>query len=392
MEIADRLLRDFEMDADHRMAYICRVMVGLMALTIVLNLIGIFRLPSLLYPIILFAAVIMFFPTILYDVLHFHSKWLRWFVLTLMVLMSGVLYAILSYHVIIMLVFPVTVACLYCDRASVLYTTILSLPVLVVSHLTAFYLNVVPDEPLVTLRGVLCYGILPRAIELIAISVICLSVTGKLQRLISALILKNKELYDDQQILVYGLAEIVEARSRETGQHVKRVAAYTRVLCKAMGLPDETCEKVSVASMLHDVGKLGVPESILQKPGRLTPEEFRVIQTHVDYGGNLLQNAPGEILQIAARIARQHHERYDGGGYQKGLRNEEIDRYAACVAIADVFDALVSRRCYKEPWPPEEARAEILSQAGKQFDPDLTALFDQHFDEFLAVMEQYPDQ
>ena len=96
-------------------------------------------------------------------------------------------------------------------------------------------------------------------------------------------------------------------------------------------------------------------------------------------------------MQIAACIAQQHHERFDGKGYQHNLQAEEINLYARCVAIADVFDALVSKRCYKEAWSPEDARAEILSQAGRQFDPELTALFDQHFDEFLSVMQRYPD-
>ena len=392
MDLTDSLLWDFKTDADRRMAFICRVMMALLALVMVLNLVGVFRISGVLYPVILFAIGVMFIPTILYDFLRLKSKRARYFTLTLVVLMAGVLYAFLSYHVVIMLVFPVVVACLYCDRASVLYTMVLSLPVMVVSHLTAFALKVVPDEPLVTLRGVLLYGVVPRVIELIAISVICLSVTNKLQQLITSLVQKNNELYNEQQTLVSSLAEMVESRNRETGQHIKRVAAYTEVLCRALGLSREECWKVSVASMLHDVGKLEVPKEILRKPARLTPGEFDMIKTHVDYGYDLLKNSPGEIMHLAAVIAQQHHERFDGAGYQLGLKGDQIDRFAACVSIADVFDALVSRRCYKEPWPPEEARAEILSQAGRQFDPELTALFDQHFDEFLEVMRRYPDQ
>ena len=310
----------------------------------------------------------------------------------LVVLMAGLLYAVLSYHVIIMLVFPVVVSCLYCDRASVFYTTILSVPVMAAGHLAAFHLRIVPDEPLVTLYGVVLYGIMPRVIELCAISIICLSVTNKLQRLIRELVEKNNELYADQQILIASLAELVETQSQETGHHVKRVAAYTEILCRALGLSDEETWKISMASMMHDVGKIGVPREVLHKPGRLTSEEFDVIKTHVDHGYRLLHNAPGEILQIAACIAQQHHERFDGTGYQQGLKADQIDLYARCVSIADVFDALVSKRCYKKSWTPEQAREEILAQSGRQFDPELTALFDQHFDEFLAVMERYPDE
>ena len=256
--------------------------------------------------------------------------------------MAGILYAVLSYHVIIMLVFPVVISCLYCDRKSVLYTTILSIPVMLISHLTAFFLKIVPDEPLVTLHGVLVYGVIPRVIELLAISVICLSVTKKMQRLILSLIQKNRELYEDQQTLVSSLAEILKAQSQETGQHVKRVAAYTEVFCQALGLSEEESWKVSIASMMHDVGKIGVPQDILHKPTSLTEEEFAEVKKHVDYGYRLLKNSPGEIMQIAAR-------------------------------------------------DPEWARSEILSQAGRQFDPKLVKLFDDHFDEFMEVMRRYPD-
>ena len=392
MNFTNQLIKDFENDADRRMSFICRIMIFLMVLVMLLNNLHVFKISDMLYPTVLTAILILFIPTILYDFFHIYNKFARYFVLTLIVLMAGLLYSILSYHVIIMLVFPVVVACLYCDRASVLYTTILSIPVMAASHLIAFQLNVVPDEPLITMRGVLLYGLLPRIIEFFAISIICLSVTGKLQRLISTLVAKNNELYEDQQTLVSSLAELVEAQSRETGQHVKRVAAYTEILCHAMGLSDEETWKVSVASMMHDVGKIGVPQEILHKPARLTDNEFEEIKKHVDYGYKLLENSPGEIMQIAACIAQQHHERFDGKGYQHNLQAEEINLYARCVAIADVFDALVSKRCYKESWSPAQARAEIVAQAGHQFDPELTALFDSHFDEFLTVMTQYPDK
>lgn len=391
LHFTNQLMQDFNVDADRRMALICRIMMLLLLSVMLLNLAGVFKISSLLYPVVLFAMAIMFIPTVLYDFLHLGGKKVRYFTMTLMTLMAGVLYAFLSYHVIIMLVFPVVVACLYCDRASVLYTTILSLPVMAVSHLIAFALKVVPDEPLVTLKGVLLYGVLPRTIELIAIAVICLSVTGKLQKLIQSLVQKNNELYDEQQTIVSALAEMVGSRSQETGHHIRRVAAYTYVLCKALDYPEETCWKVSVASMLHDVGKLGTNLEILQKTSGLTAEEYEHIKQHVGYGYELLHNSPGEIMQIAARIAQQHHERYDGTGYLLGLKGDEIDRYAACVSIADVFDALVSKRCYKDAWPPEQAKDEILSQAGKQFDPEIVALFEQHFEEFLEVVRCYPE-
>lgn len=391
INFANNLVLDFEKDSDLRISGICRAITGLILIVIMLNVFNVFNISSALYPTLIAASVILMTPTLFFEVLKKRSKKIRYMVLTLLVIMSGLMYSILSYHVIIMLVLPVVVSCLYCERANVIYTTVLSIPVMIISHLIAYSLKIVPDEPLVTLRGVLIYGIIPRVIELVAISFICISITGKLQKLISALVNKNNQLYEEQQIIVGSLSELVETQSHETGQHVKRVAAYTEILCHAMGLSEEETWKISVASMMHDVGKICVPREILHKPGKLTEEEFSEIKKHVDYGYKLLENSPGEIMRLAAKIAWQHHERYDGKGYQNELSGEKIDIYARAVAVADVFDALVSKRCYKKSWTPTQAREEILNQSGGQFDPHITKLFDEHFDEFLKVMEDYPD-
>ena len=391
INFANNLILDFEKDSDLRISGICRAITGLILIVIMLNVFNVFNISSALYPTLIAASVILMTPTLFFEVLKKRSKKIRYMVLTLLVIMSGLMYSILSYHVIIMLVLPVVVSCLYCERANVIYTTVLSIPVMIISHLIAYSLKIVPDEPLVTLRGVLIYGIIPRVIELVAISFICISITGKLQKLISALVNKNNQLYEEQQIMVGSLSELVETQSHETGQHVKRVAAYTEILCRAMGLSEEETWKISVASMMHDVGKICVPREILHKPGKLTEEEFSEIKKHVDYGYKLLENSPGEIMRLAANIAWQHHERYDGKGYQNELSGENINIFARAVAVADVFDALVSKRCYKKSWTPTQAREEILNQSGEQFDPHITKLFDEHFDEFLKVMEDYPD-
>lgn len=391
INFANNLILDFEKDSDRRISTICRALTLLTIVVILLNMLHVFKISTALYPTLIVSAVILLMPTIFYDILNLRSNFIRYFVLTFLVFMSGLMYSILSYHVIIMLVLPLVVSCLYCERTYVTYTTVLSVPVMVGSHLIAFMLKIVPDEPLVTLQGVLFYGIIPRVIELVAISVICIGITDKFQRLIAALVKKNNELYEEQQVMVSSLSELVETQSQETGQHVKRVAAYTEILCRAMGLSEKETWKISVASMMHDVGKICVPREILHKPGKLTEDEFSEIKKHVDYGYKLLENSPGEIMQLAASIAQQHHERFDGNGYQKKIEGEHINIYARCVAVADVFDALVSKRCYKKSWTPEQAREEILSQAGHQFDPQITKLFEEHFDEFLNVMENYPD-
>ncbi len=387
---SDKMIADYEEKANLTMALICRAMMIFMILVIALNLLGVFIIEAAIYPVLVFSAVIMFIPTILYNFLHVKSIAVRYVVLTLFVLMAGMLYTILSYHVIMMLVFPVVLSCLYCDMKSVIYTASLGVPVLIISHLLSSALSVVPDEPLVEIKHIVAYGIIPRLIEYLGFVIICCSMAKKIQQLIDGLADKNDELYTEQETIVTSLAEMIEVQSNETGRHVKRVSEYTKILCAALDMSDEEIWKVSNAAALHDVGKIMVPQDIINKPGRLTDEEFEVVKTHVQYGKKLLEKSSGELMRISSAIAYHHHEKYDGTGYM-GIKGEDIDLYARCVSVADVFDALVSKRPYKKPWLPEDARKEILSQSGRQFDPVIVKAFDENFDKFIKVLKKYPD-
>ncbi len=386
----NRLTDEYEYNANLKMAMICRINMGIFVIVMLLNYFHIFIIDSVIYPVLLFSIGVMFLPTLFYNVFHLHSLIIRYFVLTLVVLMSGILYSFLSYHVIIMLVFPLLVSCLYCDKKSVWYTTILGIPVMIAAHLIAFHLKIVPDEPLITLHGTIFYGILPRLLEYMAIALVCLNMTEKVQNLIQALVHKNQELLAEQEEIITSLSQMVESQSQETGMHVKRVSEYTKILCRNLGYDDDTVWEVGLAAMMHDVGKIMVPHEILEKPGKLTKEEFDIIKKHTTYGKKMLENSPGELMQLSADIAYEHHERYDGTGYD-GIKGENIGIFSRCVSVADVFDALVSWRPYKEPWTPQEARNEILAQSGRQFDPLVVEVFDKHFDEFLEIFEKYPD-
>lgn len=386
----NRLTDEYEYNANLKMAMICRINMGIFVIVMLLNYFHIFIIDSVIYPVLLFSIGVMFLPTLFYNVFHLHSLIIRYFVLTLVVLMSGILYSFLSYHVIIMLVFPLLVSCLYCDKKSVWYTTILGIPVMIAAHLIAFHLKIVPDEPLITLHGTIFYGILPRLLEYMAIALVCLNMTEKVQNLIQALVHKNQELLAEQEEIITSLSHMVESQSQETGMHVKRVSEYTKILCRNLGYDDDTVWEVGLAAMMHDVGKIMVPHEILEKPGKLTKEEFDIIKKHTTYGKKMLENSPGELMQLSADIAYEHHERYDGTGYD-GIKGENIGIFSRCVSVADVFDALVSWRPYKEPWTPQEARNEILAQSGRQFDPLVVEVFDKHFDEFLEIFEKYPD-
>ncbi|MBP1560990.1 MAG: HD-GYP domain-containing protein [Oscillospiraceae bacterium] len=392
MSFSEKIIKEYSANADKRLAFICRLMIGFMLLVALLNVVGIFKIdPVPLYITVAISIIDFFLPTLFCNILKMQSVGLRYFILAIMVFQSGLQYAALSYHTIIMLVFPLVMSCLYNERKYVIYTAILSLPMIVISHLVAFYLKVVPDEPLVTLKGTFLYGIIPRSIEFFAVVIMCFFISDRIEKLVATLANKNKELYEDQENLILSLSQIIENKSENTGQHVRRVSEYTEVLCKSLGYSDEESWKISLAAMMHDVGKIMISESILEKPGKLTDEEFEVVKNHIKYGKQMLETSPGELFNISTEIAYQHHEKWDGSGYM-GIKGDNISPCARCVALADVFDALVSRRAYKSPWSPEDAYNEIVSQSGKHFDPIVVDAFVQNFDKFIEIMNRYPDE
>ena len=391
MNFSEQIIREYRKNADMRLAFVCRLMIGFMLLVALLNITGVFTIAPL--PLYLTTVISVFnfiLPTLFYNILKIHSTKIRYFILAIVVIQSGLQYAALSYHTIIMLVFPLIMACLYNEKKYVIYTAILTMPMIVISHLAAFYLKIVPDEPLITLKGTILYGIVPRTIEIFAVVILCYTISDRIEKLVNTLASKNRELYEDQENLILAVSQIIENKSENTGQHVKRVSEYTEVLCKCLGFNDEDSWKISLAAMMHDVGKLMIPESILEKPGKLTAEEFEIVKKHTQYGKQMLETSPGELFKLSTDIAYNHHKKWDGTGY-RGVKGEDTPVCARCVALADVFDALVSRRAYKEPWPPEKAYEEIVSQRGKQFDPTVVDAFVQNFDKFKDIMMRYPD-
>ncbi|MGE7272382.1 HD-GYP domain-containing protein [Brevibacillus panacihumi] len=184
---------------------------------------------------------------------------------------------------------------------------------------------------------------------------------------------------------------MAEGRSKETGNHVKRVAEYSKLLTCKYGLSEEEAELLRIASPMHDIGKIAIPDAILTKNGKLTDEEFEVMKTHADIGYHLLKNSNMRILKAAAIIAQQHHEKWDGSGYPNGLRGEEIHLYARITAIADVFDALGSERVYKKAWDLPRILDLFHKERGRHFDPDLVDLFFESLEDILRIREGYTD-
>lgn len=213
------------------------------------------------------------------------------------------------------------------------------------------------------------------------------SYTGK--SLESALL--YNEIEETQKEIIFTMGEIGEIRSKETGNHVRRVAEYSYLLAKLYGLSDDEAELIKIASPMHDIGKVAIPDAILNKPGKLTDEEYEHMKSHTVIGYNLLKHSKRKILQSAAIIAHEHHEKWNGTGYPNGLKGENIHLYGRITAIADVFDALASDRVYKKGWELPRIIELFQKEKGEHFDPKLTELFLQNIDQFVAIKEKYED-
>jgi putative two-component system response regulator len=195
------------------------------------------------------------------------------------------------------------------------------------------------------------------------------------------------ELEDAQLEILERLGRTAEFRDDDTMQHTQRVGAISARIAEVLGLPSTLARTLRLAAPLHDIGKIGVPDNILLKLGKLTEQEYDVIKTHTTIGARILSGSSHLLLQMAEQIAQTHHERWDGNGYLTGLKGEDIPLVSRIVAVADVFDALTHQRPYKDPWPVDEALKEIESQSGLQFDPDVVAALRQVVEEEQQARE-----
>lgn len=195
----------------------------------------------------------------------------------------------------------------------------------------------------------------------------------------------TRHLVAREEEIIWRLARAIEYRDGDTGEHVSRVARISAIIAGALGLGDERCRVIYLAAPLHDIGKIGIADAILSKPGKLTADELRIMREHVSIGARILENGSSEVIRTAELIAQSHHERWDGTGYPDRLSGTDIPVEARIVALSDVFDALCSERPYKRAWPVAEARREIVSLSGSHFDPSCVAAFERKWPEIEAL-------
>lgn len=198
------------------------------------------------------------------------------------------------------------------------------------------------------------------------------------------------ELEATQKEIIHILGEASEYRSQETGDHIQRVSEISDKLAVFMGLPTEEVERIRLAAPMHDLGKIAIPDNVLNKPGKLTDEEYAIMKTHSELGYSMLCNSKRKLLRFAANVARSHHERWDGRGYPLGLKGNEIPLAGRICAVADVLDALASPRCYKAPWTEERVKEEFQRMSGSQFQPEIVDTLIEHWDDIYGCYRNSP--
>ncbi|WP_313070332.1 HD domain-containing phosphohydrolase [Melaminivora sp.] len=204
-------------------------------------------------------------------------------------------------------------------------------------------------------------------------------------------LVRMQELRESRLQIVQRLGRAAEYKDNETGMHVIRMSHFAHRLALVLGRSPAWAEELLHAAPMHDVGKIGIPDAVLRKPGPLDEQEWAVMRRHPEIGAEIIGEHAGGLLSMARTIALAHHEKWDGSGYPRGLAGEAIPLEARIVAIADVFDALTTRRPYKEPWSVDAAIEQLRSQAGRHFDPALVELFIQELPAMRAIMAQWPD-
>ncbi|MBF0181747.1 MAG: HD domain-containing protein [Magnetococcales bacterium] len=203
---------------------------------------------------------------------------------------------------------------------------------------------------------------------------------------------RTQALEESRKETIFMLARAGEFNDTDTGVHIWRMAAYTQALAMAAGASPKECELLHLAAPMHDIGKIGIPDAILKKPGKLDAEEWQVMMTHTTIGRDILLESQDPLFQMGTLIAHQHHEKWNGQGYPQGLQGDEISVWARMVAVADVFDALTMKRPYKEPWPVEKAVAVLRQDSGSHFDPRMVTIFETILPEILRIKETFGRQ
>ena len=389
MMIAQEVLRGNEKEANHIVARVMLVTFGIFTLIYFLNAIGIFIIEGwVMNTAYALSAVFLLTPTILVNTLKWKNAAVKYISVVGAALFITVISITLTYHVVVLYVYPIAIAGIYFSKKLNIIATALTALGVSAAQIIAFFVDTQQDDNFTEFYDMIVFGVIPRALVLIAMAVIFTMLCTRTVSLLSRFIGTMEKLSVYHKEMIMGFATLVENKDGSTGGHIRRTSMYVRLLAQELKkrgfykeiLTDEYVENMSKAAPMHDIGKIAVPDVILQKPGKLTDEEFEAIKKHASRGGEIIMETFGhledkEYTQMAYEVARYHHEKWNGRGYPEGLSRKEIPLCARIMAIADVFDAVSMKRCYRDAMPLDKCFDIVREGSGQDFDPIMVEVF-----------------
>ncbi|MBQ8625136.1 MAG: HD domain-containing protein [Agathobacter sp.] len=383
------ILNENEKQANRIVAKVMSTTFLIFTLIYLLNLIGVFVIDTVIMSIAYIgSSILLLLPTLLTYLLKIEKPYVKYINVISAMIFVTLLSITLTYHVVVIYVYPIAIASLYFSKKLNVFATGITVVGVSVGQILAFYLDTPKDDNFSNMYEVIVWGIIPRGLVLIAIAIIFTMLCTRTVALLTKLVKAVEGISKYHNEMVMGFATLVENKDGSTGGHIKRTSLYVKLLAeelKRRGLYEDTLtnaymENLCKAAPMHDIGKIAVPDSILQKPGRLTEEEFETMKQHSVRGGEIIRETFGNLedkayTQMAYEVARHHHEKWNGKGYPDGLKRKEIPLAARIMAIADVFDAVSEKRCYRDAMPLDKCFDIILEGSGQDFEPILVEVF-----------------
>ena len=396
-----RIIAKNEEDANISVANVMTITFLIFTFIVILDILGIFivHLPAMLaaYGI---SSVFLLMPQVLNRKYTPSAKWLKYAYVIFASLFILLVTTILAHHVVVVYAYPIALAGMYFSKDMTRFAGVLNLIVTIIGQLAGFQLEWCIDDNFPTLYKLIVFGIIPRSLALIAFASLLEFLTVRTSKLLS----EDADNYEKQLIysrdMIFGFATLVENRDENTGGHIRRTSIYSRMLAKKLQekgiysniINENYIECLAMVAPLHDVGKIAIPDSILCKPGKLTDEEFDIMRSHSAKGGDIIREIFSDIddedyKNMAYEVARFHHEKWNGRGYPEKLSGEEIPLCARIMAVADVFDAVSEKRCYRDAMPISKCFEIISEGSGKDFDPVVAEAFLEMKDQITEIRE-----
>lgn len=396
------IVRQNEAEANKTVANVLLATFCIFTVILILNLCKVFIIDqSVMIAAYGISALLLLSPQLLNRLVEPSNPRLKFVYIVLTNLFLFVIESTLSFHVIVVYAYPIAIASLYFSKRVTMFGLVLTTLVSIAGQFSGFFMNCVPDQNFLVMKRLVLFSVLPRTLCLCSFGYLIYFISERTTRLLDHQINDMARIKELNKDMVLGFANLVESRDESTGGHVKRTSRYVELLARELEkrgiykdiVNAEFITNLVSAAPMHDIGKMSIPDHILQKPGKLTDEEYAIMKTHAENGGRIIKQTFSHIgddnyRQMVYEVARYHHEKWNGKGYPEGRSKQEIPLAARIMAVADVFDAVSQKRCYREAIPVEECFNIIEKGSGSDFEPQLVDAFLGMKDKILRAMDE----